>query len=87
MVKKLKPGKCGQTAGLIGTNFGALMQIHLERVVGPTKLAGGGGIGVRGSEIKKSEKAHGQFVVTDVQFRHLFLVYIKYVALPEVTCG
>ena len=38
--KKLKPGKCGQTAGLIGTNFGALMQIHLERVVGPNKLAG-----------------------------------------------
>ena len=60
MVKKLKPGKCGQTAGLIGTNFGALMQIHLERVVGPKKLAGG--IGVRGrgrgSEIQKSEKAH-----------------------------
>ena len=42
MVKKLKPGKCGQTAGLIGTNFGALMQIHLERVVGPNKLARGG---------------------------------------------
>ena len=32
--KKIKPGKCGQAAGLIGTNFGALMQIHLERVVG-----------------------------------------------------
>ena len=44
MVKKLKPGKCGQTAGLIGTNFGALMQIHLERVVGPKKLAGGIGV-------------------------------------------
>ena len=63
MVKKLKPGKCGQTAGLIGTNFGALMQIHLERVVGPTKLAGGlglggGGGGGGGSEIQKSEKAH-----------------------------
>ena len=43
MAKKLKPGKCGQTAGLIGTNFGALMQINLERVVGPNKLAGGGG--------------------------------------------
>ena len=60
--KKLKPGKCGQTAGLIGTNFGALMQIHLERVVGPNKLAGGlglgGGGGGRGSEIQKSEKAH-----------------------------
>ena len=60
MVKKLKPGKCGQTAGLIGTNFGALTQIHLERVVGPTKLAGGGlgWGGGRGSEIQKSEKAH-----------------------------
>ena len=57
MVKKLKPGKCGQTARLIGTNFGALMQIHLERVVGPKKLAGGG-IGGGGSEIQKSEKAH-----------------------------
>ena len=45
MVKKLKPGKCGQTAGLIGTTFGALMQIHLERVVGPKKLAGGLGLG------------------------------------------
>ena len=61
MVKKLKPGKCGQTAGLIGTNFGALMQIHLERVVGPNKLAGGlglggGGGGGGGSEIQKSEK-------------------------------
>ena len=60
--KKLKPGKCGQTAGLIGTNFGALMQIHLERVVGPKKLAGGVGVrgwgGGRGSEIQKSEKAH-----------------------------
>ena len=62
MVKKLKPGKCGQTAGLIGTNFGAHMQIHLERVVGPKKFAGGGGVrgwgGGRGSEIQKSEKAH-----------------------------
>ena len=63
MVKKLKPGKCGQTAGLIGTTFGALMQIHLERVVGPNKLAGGGGGlggggGGRVSEIQKSEKAH-----------------------------
>ena len=54
MVKQLKPGKCGQTAGLIGTNFGALMQIHLERVVGPKKLAGGLGLG-GGSE---KEKAH-----------------------------
>ena len=60
MVKKLKPGKCGQTAGLIGTNFGALMQIHLERVAGPKTS---GGIGVRGwgggwgSEIQKFEKA------------------------------
>ena len=26
-------------------------------------------------------------VVTDVQFGHLFLVCIKYVALQEVTCG
>ena len=64
MIKKLKPGKCGQTAGLIGANFGALMQIHLERVVGPKKLAGG--IGVRGcggggsewGQKFKSEKAH-----------------------------
>ena len=60
--KKLKPGKCGQTAGLIGTNFGALMQIHLERVVGPKKLAGG--IGVRGwgggvgGQKFKSQKKH-----------------------------
>ena len=62
MVKKLKPGKCGQTAGLIGTTFGALMQIHLERVVGPKKCAGGlalgGGGGGKGSTIQKSEKAH-----------------------------
>ncbi len=56
---KLKPGKCGQTAGMIGTNFGALMQINLERVVGPNKISGGGlGLGGRGSEIQKSEKAH-----------------------------
>ena len=61
--KKLKPGKCGQTAGLIGTNFGALMQIHLERVVGPKKLSGGGigvmgwgGGGGRGSEIQIQKK-------------------------------
>ena len=26
-------------------------------------------------------------MVTDVQFGHLFLVCIKYVALQEVTCG
>ena len=26
-------------------------------------------------------------MVTDVQFGHLFLVYIKYDALQEVTCG
>ena len=26
-------------------------------------------------------------VVTDVQFGHLFFVYIKYDALQEVTCG
>ena len=58
MVKKLKPGKCGQTASLIGTNFGALMRIHLERGVGPKKLAGGLGLGDGGSEIQKSEKAH-----------------------------
>ena len=60
MVKKLKPGKCGQTAGLIGTNFGALMQIHLERVVGPKKLAGGivvRGGGVGGQKFK-SQKTH-----------------------------
>ena len=58
MVKKLKPGKCGQTAGLIGTNFDALMQIHLERVVGPTKLAGGdwGGGGVGGQKFKSQKK-------------------------------
>ena len=63
MVKKLKPGKCGQTAGLIGTNFGALMQIHLERVVGPKKISGG--IGVRGGggggvgvQKFKSQKRH-----------------------------
>ena len=60
MVNKLKPGKCGQTAGLIGTNFGALMQIHLERVVGPTKLAGGlglgGGGGVGGQKFKSQKK-------------------------------
>ena len=60
MVKKLKPGKCGQMAGLIGTNVGALMQIHLERVVGPKKLAGG--IGVRGWGVGgqkfKSQKKH-----------------------------
>ena len=64
--KKLKPGKCGQTAGLIGTNFGALMQIHLERVVGPKKLAGGGGLGlgggggggVRNSKVRKSTCEH-----------------------------
>ena len=56
--KKLKPGKCGQTAGLIGTNFGALMQIHLERVVGPNKLAGGGdwGRGVGGQKFKSQKK-------------------------------
>ena len=62
--KKLKPGKCGQTAGLIGTNFGALMQIHLERVVGPKKLAGGigvrggvnGGGGVGGQKFKSQKK-------------------------------
>ena len=29
----------------------------------------------------------GNSVVTDVQFGHLFLVCIKYVALQEVTCG
>ena len=60
MVKKLKPGKCGQTAGLIGTNFGALMQMHLERVVGPNKLAGGGlGLGGGGGGQKfKSQKKH-----------------------------
>ena len=29
----------------------------------------------------------GNSVVTDVQFGHLFLVCIKYVALLEVTCG
>ena len=66
MVKKLKPGKCGQTAGLIGTNFGALMQIHIERVVGPKKLAGGlglgggggGGYGVRNSKVRKSTCEH-----------------------------
>ena len=29
----------------------------------------------------------GKSVVTDVQFGHLFLVCIKYVALQEVTCG
>ena len=64
MVKKLKPGKCGQTAGLIGTNFDALMQIHLERVVGPKKISGGG-IGVRGwggggvgGQKFKSQKKH-----------------------------
>ena len=28
----------------------------------------------------------GNSVVTDVQFGHLFLVCIKYVALQEVTC-
>ena len=29
----------------------------------------------------------GNSVVTDVQFGHLFFVYIKYDALQEVTCG
>ena len=29
----------------------------------------------------------GNSVVTDVQFGHLFLVCIKYVAIQEVTCG
>ena len=64
VVKKLKPGKCGQTAGLIGTNCGALMQIHLERVVGPKKLARGigvrgwGGWGVRNSKVRKSTCEH-----------------------------
>ena len=62
MVKKLKPGKCGQTAGPIGTNFGALMQIHLERVVGPKQLAGGLGLGgawgVRNSKVRKSTCEH-----------------------------
>ncbi len=29
----------------------------------------------------------GNSVVTDVQFGHLFLVCIKYVASQEVTCG
>ena len=29
----------------------------------------------------------GNSVVTDVQFGHLFLVCIKYVALQDVTCG
>ena len=61
MVKKLKLGKCGQTAGLIGTNFGALMQIHLERVVGPKKIAGGIGVrgwGVRNSKVRKSTCEH-----------------------------
>ena len=29
----------------------------------------------------------GNSVVTDVQFGHLLLVCIKYVALQEVTCG
>ena len=60
--KKLKPGKCGQTAGLIGTNFGALMQINLERVVGPKKISGGGigvrGWGVRNSKVRKSTCEH-----------------------------
>ena len=60
--KKLKPGKCGQAAGLIGTNFGALMQIHLERVVGRKKIAGGGlglgggGGGVAGQKFKSQKK-------------------------------
>ena len=51
---------------MIGTNFGALMQIHLERVVGPKKLAGGlglgggggGGRGVRNSNVRKSTCEH-----------------------------
>ena len=48
-------------AGLIGTNVGALMQIHLERVVGPKKLAGGIGVrgwGVRNSKVRKSTCEH-----------------------------
>ena len=29
----------------------------------------------------------GNSVVADVQFGHLFLVCIKYIALQEITCG
>ena len=61
VVKKLKPGKCGQAAGLIGTNFGALMQINLERVVGGgigVRGWGGGGVGVRNSKVRKSTCEH-----------------------------
>ena len=43
-------------SGPIGTNFGARMQIHLERVVAPKKLAGGVGGGVGGQKFKSQKK-------------------------------
>ena len=43
---------------------------------------------VQGSILSKiSGNPESNSVVTDVQFGHLFLVCIKYVALQEVTCG
>ena len=58
MVKKLKPGKCGQTAGLIGTNC-----THADssrKGTWPTKISGGlglgGGGGVGGQKFKSQKK-------------------------------
>ena len=61
--KKTQAWEMWPTAGLIGTNFGALMQMHLERVVGQKKLAGGLGLGCGGGggwgvQKFKSQKKH-----------------------------